>query len=140
MTVSTHDDHFNYTTCLYRFSYCDKCRIVKFPRTHHCRICGRCIFLLDHHCPWIGNCVGHMNRRFHVQFLVYTALALYTIITTILVLEKGLHPLMVFAVSYAAGFTYNIIFQVRNILDNKTIIERKVGYKAGLEFGKRTKL
>ena len=72
--------------------------------------------------------------------MFYTALALYTIIATILVLEKGLHPLMVFAVSYAMGFTYNIIFQIRNILDNKTIIERKVGYKAGLEFGKRTKL
>jgi len=31
---------------------CMKCNTYKPPKSHHCRICNRCIAGMDHHCPW----------------------------------------------------------------------------------------
>jgi hypothetical protein len=36
-------------------THCAACRTYKPARTHHCRICGRCIARMDHHCPWMNS-------------------------------------------------------------------------------------
>lgn len=51
--------------------FCEKCRIVKPDRAHHCSVCGVCVLKMDHHCPWINNCVSFTNYKFFVLFLGY---------------------------------------------------------------------
>ena len=61
---------------VYRFKYCKKCKEVKPPRTHHCSVCGKCVFRMDHHCPWVGNCVGLLNHKKFLLFLIYSFIGL----------------------------------------------------------------
>uniref|UniRef100_A0A7S2D268 Palmitoyltransferase n=1 Tax=Florenciella parvula TaxID=236787 RepID=A0A7S2D268_9STRA len=51
---------------------CGRCDAYKPPRSHHCRICNRCIIRMDHHCPWMNNCIGALNQKHFVLFLIYT--------------------------------------------------------------------
>jgi len=51
--------------------YCDKCRLIKPDRCHHCSVCGECVLKMDHHCPWVNNCVSFSNYKFFVLFLGY---------------------------------------------------------------------
>lgn len=55
--------------------YCKKCRLYKPPRSHHCRICKRCVLRMDHHCVWMNNCVGHANYKVFFVFVVYALIA-----------------------------------------------------------------
>jgi hypothetical protein len=57
-----------------RYRYCNKCKQVKPPRSHHCSICGRCVMRMDHHCPWVGNCVGFRTHKYFWNFLLYSFL------------------------------------------------------------------
>ncbi|KAK7006269.1 Palmitoyltransferase [Favolaschia claudopus] len=52
---------------------CRKCGGQKPERTHHCRICKRCVLKYDHH--WINQCVGLHNERHFVLFMAYLVLA-----------------------------------------------------------------
>ncbi|KEP60956.1 UNVERIFIED_CONTAM: DHHC zinc finger domain-containing protein [Hammondia hammondi] len=55
---------------------CSRCGGVKPSRTHHCRICNRCVLKQDHHCPWLNQCVGLHNYRFFFLFLFFLFLLL----------------------------------------------------------------
>ena len=61
--------------------YCDKCCIHKPARTHHCKVCKRCILKMDHHCVWINNCVGYTNyKAFIICVLNATIGSLYSLV------------------------------------------------------------
>ena len=51
--------------------YCSKCKNKRPFRSHHCKICQKCILKMDHHCYWIANCVGYNNQKNFYQFLFY---------------------------------------------------------------------
>ena len=51
---------------------CRKCKALKPPGAHHCKICGSCVARMDHHCPWVNNCVGAGNHKQFMLFLFYT--------------------------------------------------------------------
>lgn len=64
--------------------FCEKCRVVKPDRAHHCSVCGVCVLKMDHHCPWINNCVSFTNYKFFVLFLGYALLyCLYVSLTSL---------------------------------------------------------
>lgn len=52
--------------------WCNKCKLYKPPRTHHCKQCQTCVLGMDHHCPWTNNCVGHYNTPHFMRFLLWT--------------------------------------------------------------------
>ncbi|KAI0272925.1 zf-DHHC-domain-containing protein [Russula aff. rugulosa BPL654] len=55
---------------------CTKCGKNKPERTHHCRVCNRCVLKFDHHCPVrINQCVGLYNERHFALFMAYVSLA-----------------------------------------------------------------
>ncbi|KAF7811763.1 putative protein S-acyltransferase 15 isoform X1 [Senna tora] len=54
---------------------CDKCSTYKPPRTHHCRVCRRCVLKMDHHCMWINNCVGYWNYKAFFVLAFYATIA-----------------------------------------------------------------
>ncbi|KAI0300409.1 zf-DHHC-domain-containing protein [Russula brevipes] len=57
---------------------CPKCGGSKPERTHHCRVCNRCILKYDHHCPVrINQCVGLYNERHFVMFMAYVTMATF---------------------------------------------------------------
>ena len=58
-------------------TYCQTCNYMKPQRTHHCRICQKCILKMDHHCPWISNCVGYYNYKYFCLFIWYSTLGAY---------------------------------------------------------------
>lgn len=61
--------------------YCDKCCIYKPPRTHHCRVCKRCVLKMDHHCVWINNCVGYVNYKPFIIFVFHAAIgSIYSLV------------------------------------------------------------
>ncbi|KHJ93335.1 DHHC zinc finger domain protein [Oesophagostomum dentatum] len=44
---------------VFTVNYCDTCHCVKPLRTHHCKMCRRCILRMDHHCPLLQ--VSHIR-------------------------------------------------------------------------------
>jgi palmitoyltransferase len=69
--------------------FCQKCKVVKPPRAHHCSTCGKCILRMDHHCPWFANCIGLYNYRFFILFLVYTFLYTLFIAVSLYFYQSG---------------------------------------------------
>ncbi|XP_053965424.1 palmitoyltransferase ZDHHC20-B isoform X2 [Anastrepha ludens] len=64
--------------------FCEKCKIIKPDRAHHCSVCGSCVLKMDHHCPWVNNCVNFTNYKFFVLFLGYALLyCLYVALTSL---------------------------------------------------------
>ncbi|KAG1852125.1 DHHC palmitoyltransferase-domain-containing protein [Suillus subalutaceus] len=66
------------------YRFCNKDKIVKPPRTHHCRACGTCVLKYDHHCPWVGHCVGAYNHKFFVNFVQWASILSFWMFATIL--------------------------------------------------------
>ncbi|XP_052893632.1 palmitoyltransferase ZDHHC15 isoform X2 [Anopheles moucheti] len=68
--------------------FCDKCRLIKPDRAHHCSVCGVCVLKLDHHCPWVNNCINFTNYKYFILFLGYALLyCLYVACSTIPYME-----------------------------------------------------
>ncbi|KAI0004627.1 zf-DHHC-domain-containing protein [Russula compacta] len=76
---------------------CPKCQEAKPERTHHCRVCNRCVLKYDHHCPVrINQCVGLHNERHFVMFMAYATIATFCFVVF------GWHHLLV-----ALGFDFD---------------------------------
>ena len=79
---------------------CGRCDAYKPPRSHHCRICNRCIVRMDHHCPWMNNCVGANNQKHFMLFLFYTiAQCVYVMALVIVNFQRN----VTYATSAASG-------------------------------------
>ncbi|KAI8886340.1 zf-DHHC-domain-containing protein [Backusella circina FSU 941] len=127
--------------------FCQKCNVEKYDRTHHCRMCKRCVLKMDHHCPWVNNCVGYGNYKFFYLFLVYASLYCVFVFATALppTIYKLNEPMSVFGLDlnwpilvFIAGifglflvpFT---LFHTRQLCKNRTTIEfyEKANYRMG---------
>ncbi|KIY48570.1 zf-DHHC-domain-containing protein [Fistulina hepatica ATCC 64428] len=113
--------------------YCNKCKIVKPYRTHHCRACGTCILRYDHHCPWIGQCVGARNYKFFMNFnLAAGVLALFTFATLLAFIVHNSATMnldaqeivVIVLAGMIALFTFSMLFShTRLILRGQTTLE-----------------
>lgn len=54
--------------------FCDKCRIYKPDRTHHCKELGHCVRRMDHYCPWAGGIIAETTHKYFMQFVFFAAL------------------------------------------------------------------
>ena len=59
------------------WGYCDKCKLPKPPRSHHCKVCDVCILKRDHHCYFANTCIGFYNQRYFVIFAFYMGLGCF---------------------------------------------------------------
>lgn len=51
-----------------RRKICETCGFSPPLRSHHCRICNRCVATFDHHCTFINTCIGERN---HCRFFLF---------------------------------------------------------------------
>lgn len=109
----------------YKFKFCQYCKEVKPPRTHHCSICGKCVMKFDHHCPWVGNCVGLLNHKLFWLFLFYSTLGLLTCCFTVKINTQDFLFDTLFMASTAMGFAIAILlgFHTYIILFNSSTFE-----------------
>eukprot|EP00397_Hematodinium_sp_SG-2012_P019832 GEMP01020400.1.p1 GENE.GEMP01020400.1~~GEMP01020400.1.p1 ORF type:complete len:313 (+),score=26.62 GEMP01020400.1:511-1449(+) len=52
--------------------FCKWCDKYKPDRSHHCRVCKRCILKMDHHCPWLNTCIGFGNHKYFILTIFYS--------------------------------------------------------------------
>jgi len=58
--------------------YCDKCNIITPIRSHHCKICQKCVATFDHHCPVIATCIGERNHsKFYILLVTHLLVLWY---------------------------------------------------------------
>ncbi|CAJ1949380.1 unnamed protein product [Cylindrotheca closterium] len=141
---------------------CVLCAIPKPPlRSHHCKICNKCVATFDHHCGFLATCIGERN---HVRFWIFVGLNVVSIricceianssdygMTTMLFKNQGqahdnnqliLLSFMVVLTKiyfYLVWLVAHILFVTHTflILANKTTFEMNIGNK--LDYMRDTK-
>uniref|UniRef100_A0A182FLA1 Palmitoyltransferase n=1 Tax=Anopheles albimanus TaxID=7167 RepID=A0A182FLA1_ANOAL len=114
--------------------FCEKCRLIKPDRAHHCSVCGVCVLKLDHHCPWVNNCINFTNYKYFILFLGYALLyCLYIAFTTVAYMELiwtgkidgRFHILFLFFVSvmFAISLVSLFGYHCYLVLLNRTTLE-----------------
>ena len=124
-----HDDFLDYR-------FCNKCKVVKPPRSHHCSICNACVMKMDHHCPWVGNCVGLRNHKHFWLFLFYSFLGLVTVLISSLTgLKRMGRPttqiVVIASAAMSASVGFMLVFHTFLIAKNWTTIESGILMKNG---------
>lgn len=71
---------------------CRTCRILRPPRSGHCKECDHCVSFFDHHCFVLEICIGERNLRLFI-FWVFTAwIALgFAFVETLVVMIRDLN-------------------------------------------------
>ncbi|XP_049541976.1 palmitoyltransferase ZDHHC15 isoform X2 [Anopheles darlingi] len=114
--------------------FCEKCRLIKPDRAHHCSVCGVCVLKLDHHCPWVNNCINFSNYKYFILFLGYALIyCLYIAFTTVAYMELiwtgkidgRFHILFLFFVSvmFAISLVSLFGYHCYLVLLNRTTLE-----------------
>ncbi|KAM9320403.1 palmitoyltransferase ZDHHC23 [Gastrophryne carolinensis] len=139
-------------------NWCQACRLLRPPRSAHCRICGNCVRRLDHHCVWINNCIGSRNHgSFILLLVVFMFTSVYGISITLGAICQGQYVLSAlfycpgvyadYSTSFAftcvwycaivtGGIAYLLLVQLLNISYNVTEREARVALreKSGRRF------
>jgi len=116
------------------WTVCNRCDTYRPARSHHCRICKRCVRRLDHHCPWINNCVGEFNQKYFILFLFYIGVtsvyAMSFVIWTLTVFPHKsdmqiAHSIIICFESCLFGLFVVAIFidQVQSIRNDRSLID-----------------
>ncbi|KAG1896241.1 DHHC palmitoyltransferase-domain-containing protein [Suillus fuscotomentosus] len=124
------------------YRFCNRDRIIKPPRTHHCRACGTCVLKYDHHCPWVGHCVGAYNHKFFVNFVQWASILSFWMFATVLGLNirsrtrpsaPALNPQYIVLLAQTAlfGLFCFLMFltQLQLIMLNQTTVE-SLGFRS----------
>ena len=62
--------------------FCQTCKIIRKPRTFHCKYCNKCVLRQDHHCDFVNNCIGRNN---YIKFIVFLInVFIYCLLTLII--------------------------------------------------------
>lgn len=77
---------------------CNFCNIPKPERSHHCKICKKCVLKMDHHCNILSVCINNYNIGYFIRFifcmwLVSTWTFLYNIVLIIFKLYNFKKPI-----------------------------------------------
>ncbi|ODV98378.1 hypothetical protein PACTADRAFT_38220 [Pachysolen tannophilus NRRL Y-2460] len=136
------------------FRYCNKCRVWKPDRCHHCSSCQKCVLKMDHHCPWFATCIGFKNVKYFIQFLIYSVLyssfglivtgeLAYKFFTNEEYLENyfSLNYLFLFILSLTIFISVGVFagFTVYQVLKNQTTIESYDFQRYRTNFTKKTR-
>jgi len=129
--------HFKGTN-LMKTLLCSSCLRWKPERSHHCRVCGKCVLKMDHHCPWLANCIGFRNYKYfcliHFYGLIACSIYLFTYWEKIYLDNKTVGNNIFYCIytafSYVSGislfFFTSWLFLVNSklLLTNLTVIEQ----------------
>lgn len=125
---------------LFKFKYCEVCRIFRPPRTSHCHVCNNCVLKYDHHCMWLGTCIGKKN--YHYFFAFVSLLWIEIILSLILCFEnlylhQSLYPdinslkqypytciLIIYGLIFSIFVTVLLFFHINLISDFKSTQEK----------------